>query len=138
MAWNGLKDGSRFYGKSKWLYKDCDNHNQNKSLTLPKKCPHSELLWSILSCIRTEYGEIQRISLHSIRMRENTAQNNSEYEHFSRNVNYSLSSALTITTFKKPYRFFITPGYGKRYFKTGLKLFCTDPYVCLLFEKNQS
>ena len=40
---------------------------------------HSELLWSVLSCIRTEYGEILRISPSSARMRENTNQNNSEY-----------------------------------------------------------
>ena len=37
---------------------------------LRKKCPYSELLWSVLSRIRTEYGEIQIISPYSIRMRE--------------------------------------------------------------------
>ena len=31
-------------------------------LTLRKKCPYSELFWSEFSCIRTEYGEILRIS----------------------------------------------------------------------------
>ena len=30
--------------------------------------------WSVFSLIRTEYGEILRISLHSIRMRENMDQ----------------------------------------------------------------
>ena len=48
---------------------------------LRKKCPYSELLWSVFSRIRTEYGEIIRISLYSVRMRENTDQNNSEYRH---------------------------------------------------------
>ena len=38
-----------------------------------KKCPYSELFWTVLSRIRTEYG------------RENTDQTISEYRHFSRN-----------------------------------------------------
>ena len=49
-----------------------------------EKCPDSELLWSVFSCIRTEYGEILRISPYSVRMRENADQNNSEYGHFLR------------------------------------------------------
>ena len=52
--------------------------------TLRKKYPYSELFWSVFSRIRTENGEIRSISPYSIRMRENTDQNNSEYEHFSR------------------------------------------------------
>ena len=32
--------------------------------------------WSLSSCIWTEYGEILRISLYSVRMRENTDQKN--------------------------------------------------------------
>ena len=31
-------------------------------------------LWSVISHIRTEYGEILHISLYSVRMRENTEQ----------------------------------------------------------------
>ena len=49
---------------------------------LRKKCPYSESFWSAYSHIRTEYGEIRSISLYSIRMRENTDQNNSEYGQF--------------------------------------------------------
>ena len=52
---------------------------------LRKKCPYSELFWSVFSCIRTEYKEIFRISSYSIRMRENIDQNNSEPGHFLRN-----------------------------------------------------
>ena len=37
-----------------------------------EKCPYSEFFWSILSRIRTEYGEIVCISPYSVRMRENT------------------------------------------------------------------
>ena len=55
--------------------------------TLRKKCPYSELLWFVFSCIRTEYGKIRSISPYSVRMRENADQNNSKYGHFSRRVN---------------------------------------------------
>ena len=44
------------------------------------------VFWSVSSRIRTEYGEILRISPYSVRMRENTDQNNSEYGHFLWNV----------------------------------------------------
>ena len=53
-----------------------------------KKCPHSELFCSVFSRIRTEYGEIRSISPYSVRMRENTDQNNSEYGHFLRSDVY--------------------------------------------------
>ena len=41
------------------------------SHTQRKKYPYSELFWSAFSRIRTEYGEILRISPYSVRMREN-------------------------------------------------------------------
>ena len=50
--------------------------------TLPKKCPYSELFRSIFFRIRTEHGEIFFISPYSVRIRENTYQNNSGYGHF--------------------------------------------------------
>ena len=60
----------------------------NKGLCLPwslrENCPSSEFFWSVFSRIRTEYGEILRISPYSVRMQENTDQKNSEYGHFSR------------------------------------------------------
>ena len=56
------------------------------NLSLPKKCPYSELFWSAFSRIRTEYGVIRSISPYSARKRENADQNNSEYGHFSRSV----------------------------------------------------
>ena len=55
-------------------------------LALRKKCPYLKLFWSAFSHIRTEYGEIPRISPHSVRMLENADQNNSKYGHFSRSV----------------------------------------------------
>ena len=51
---------------------------------LCEKNPCSKLFWSVVFCIWTEYGEILRISLYSVRMRGNTDQNNSEYGHFLR------------------------------------------------------
>ena len=50
------------------------------------KSPYSELFWSVFSCIWTEYGEIRSISSYSVRMRENTDQNNSEYGHLWRSL----------------------------------------------------
>ena len=58
----------------------------SQNFTLRKKCPYSELFWSAFSRIRTEYGEILRISPYSVQMRENPDQNNSEYGHFSCSV----------------------------------------------------
>ena len=56
------------------------------SSTLREKCSYSEFFWSVFSRIWTEYGEILRTSSYSVQMRENTDQNNSEYEHFLRSA----------------------------------------------------
>ena len=45
-------------------------------VSLREKCPYWELFLSVFSRIRTEYGEITRTSPYSVRMRENTDQNN--------------------------------------------------------------
>ena len=58
----------------------------SKKMPLRKKCPYSEFFCSIFSRIWTEYGEILRISLYSVRMRRNMDQKNSEYGHFSSSV----------------------------------------------------
>ena len=47
-------------------------------ITLPEKCPYSELFWSVFSCVRTTYGQIRS-------MREYKDQNNL---HFSRSAKY--------------------------------------------------
>ena len=57
------------------------------SISLREKCPYSELSWSVFSRIRTEYGEILRISPYPVRMRENADHHNFEYGHFSRSRN---------------------------------------------------
>ena len=58
----------------------------NLKLILREKCSNSELFWSAFSHIRTELREMLRISPHSVRMRENADENNTEYGHFSRSV----------------------------------------------------
>ena len=45
---------------------------QYRNHSLRKKCPYLELFWSVFSRIRTEYGEILRISAYSVWMREIT------------------------------------------------------------------
>ena len=60
------------YDKIQWRAFDSRKTNYHMSGTLRKKCPYSELFWSAFSRIRTEYGE-------SVRIRENTDQNNSKY-----------------------------------------------------------
>ena len=46
----------------------------SKSSPLREKCPDTELFWFEFSRIRTEYGDILRISTYSVRMRENKDQ----------------------------------------------------------------
>ena len=60
--------------------------------TLCRKCPYSKLFWSVPSHIRI-------ISPYSVRMRENTDQDNSEYGHLSRSDNLSLWS-FTLTLYE--------------------------------------
>ena len=52
--------------------------------TLREKCLYSKFFWSAFSRIRTEYGDILRISPYSVQMQENTDQKNSKYGYFSR------------------------------------------------------
>ena len=56
--------------------------NKKLSQALREKCLYSELFWSVFSRIWTEYGKIRSTSTYSVRMRENTNQNNPEYEYF--------------------------------------------------------
>ena len=52
-----------------------------ESSTLRRNCPYLDLFWSLLSRIQIEYGEVLCISPYSVRIRENTDQNNVEYGH---------------------------------------------------------
>ena len=55
-------------------------------VSLREKWRYSEFFWSVFSRIRTECGEINRISPYSVKMRENTDQTNSEYGDSSHSV----------------------------------------------------
>ena len=71
--------------------------------SLREKCSYSELFWSVFFRIRTEYGEIRSFSPYSVRMRENTDQNNCEYGHFSRNASFpGIGSMNKFITFQLP------------------------------------
>ena len=72
-------------------------------LQFPSLCEkgfYSELFWSVVSRIRTEYGEKLRISPYSVRMRENADQNNSEYGQFLRSDSYSFAQQYNFCAIK--------------------------------------
>ena len=82
--------------QSQYLCKQLRRKELNiKSSTLREKCPYSELFWSAFSRIRTEYGEVLRISPYSVGMRENAEQNSSEFGHFLRGNTLELSKQKT-------------------------------------------
>ena len=70
------------------MYVQSTSYVQEVWLTLRDKCPYSEFFWSEFSRIRTEYGEIIRVSPYSVRMLENTDQKNSQYAHILRSNEY--------------------------------------------------
>ena len=51
------------------------NHSNNKAIKLREKCLYLELFWHKFLRIWTEYGEIIRISLYSIRIQERITPN---------------------------------------------------------------
>ena len=59
------------------------------------------VIWFTFSRIRTEYREILRISLYSVRMRKNTDQNNSKYGHLLRSVRFHSYLVRIMTCFFK-------------------------------------
>ena len=59
-------------------------------VSLHERHRYSELFWSLFSRIRTEYGDIVRISTYSVELRENTDQKNIKYGHFSRSLCFDL------------------------------------------------
>ena len=82
-SFNVLTHKISFCPKSKC--KSCPHYRKTRilSISLREKCSYSEFFWSFISRIRTEYGEIVRISPYSVRMRENTDQKHSEHGHVS-------------------------------------------------------
>ena len=46
--------------------------NQNWTDALREKCLNMEFFWSVFSCIRTEYRNLQSKSAHPVQIQENT------------------------------------------------------------------
>ena len=67
-------------------FRDQNQCEKAIKLSMREKYLYLELFCSVLSRIRTEYGEIRSISQYSVRMRENMDQNNSEYGHLVRSA----------------------------------------------------
>ena len=98
-----------FFFKRKLLKLFSSNHDMPRlfglvvlllSFPLHKKCPYSELFWSVFSCIRTKYDDIHSIPPNSVRVWEYTDQNNSENGHILRSVLCSDSSGGTFWKFE--------------------------------------
>ena len=90
-SWKCLKLPKIYQNRLNWI----NSKLATKTTTLLReKCPYSELLWSVFSCIPNEYGELLRVYQHLVRKRENTDQNNSEYGHFLRSALHSWYSYI--------------------------------------------
>ena len=79
---------------------DLSNIDSTKT-TLRENCSYSELFWSVFFRIGTEYGEIRSICPYSVRMRENTDQNNSEYEHFLHSARFTAEKVSIMKSINK-------------------------------------
>ena len=112
-------------------------YNSNPSITQKsKKCLNSELFWSVFSRIRTEYWDIQSISLYSVRMRENANQRNSEYGHFSRSETLletiQLDDYITRSGHWKHARFAAAVGFFNSFNKScGLHQSITSEFITI-------
>ena len=89
---------------------------------LREKCPYSKFFWSVLSRIRTEYGEILHISLYSVRMRENRSRKtpNPDTLHAVQNFTKAVTAVLNLT-----YKVIETYNSKLHYFPGVKSLFCT-------------
>ena len=69
------------------MYNSAKYITQNLWITLRRKCPYSELFWSVFSGIPTEYREVRStLRTQFVRTQENEDQNNSEHGHFSHSL----------------------------------------------------
>ena len=68
--------------------------------TLLKESPYSEIFWSSISYIRTEYEDLQIKSPYSVRKLENTDQKISKYGHFLWSDNLSRLNRVFFVSFQ--------------------------------------
>ena len=87
-------------------------HNLFEKDTLHEKCSYSEFFWSVFSRIWTEYGEI--LSPNSVRMQENTDQENSEYGLFSPSDRFAKVSKATRALINQSINHFYPCAYWMR------------------------
>ena len=80
-------NSSHMSAKFQLQYESWKQWKKSSQLTLCNKYSNSEFFWSVLSRIRSKYGNLQSKSPCSVRMRENADQKKSEYKHFSCSVN---------------------------------------------------
>ena len=64
-------------------------YSKKKEVTSTSPTAYLKLFLSAFSRIRTECGEIRRVSPYSVQMRENADQNNSEYGQVLRSDHHS-------------------------------------------------
>ena len=62
--------------------------NNSSLIKLREECPYSEVFYTLFSRIRTEYGEILRITPYSARMWKNADQKIPEYGYILRSLIY--------------------------------------------------
>ena len=111
--------------------------------SLHEKCSYSKLFWSVFTRIRKEYGEILHISPYSVRIRENTDQNNSKYGHILRSALLS-KSFLQLFNFgcgtKTMWRNFITFSWNffTHVFKLPLVLIVAMLDIAWCLSENRS
>ena len=60
------------YREYQKLFGSCGNQNWTDALR--EKCLNMEFFWSVFSCIRTEYRNLQSKSAHPVQIQENTDQ----------------------------------------------------------------
>ena len=60
----------QFHNGFCYVVNQSESSDQSLKVTLHEEFPYLELFWSAFSRIRTEYGEILRISPYSVRIRE--------------------------------------------------------------------
>ena len=105
--------------------------------SLRKTCLYSELFWSAFSSIRTEQGPTLSISSYSVRLRENTDQNNSEYGHFLPSDRYQtvvvLRTFFQILTINYEMRFLTSMFYFQKGFLFDL-IFCFETVQKMKFS----
>ena len=106
-------------------------------LALLEKCAYSELFWSTFSRIRTEYGEV-------IRIWENVDQNNSEYGHVLRSVEYAkclwlIGSLLDHSDPQKNWSVEIKGRYN-RFLSLKVNILSIQPvsFLCMLYCKSSN